>query len=265
MATCRKTPCRAMRGRRKTPAICGSGTAPNGSTAARRGGRRASRESRVPTSSVSRPARYDFVDRHRRQAGDVPADRADPVDRCQRQAGDLPADAADCTVDVTGLVAGQAAQDTAIAGKAPTVHTHAQADVTNLVSDLALKAPLANPTFTGDPKAPTPATADNDTSIATTAYVKANLATIVGGAIISDTAPGRLKLDNFGSRATAATPSSGTMTATPRSGCRSMSRRRSTDHSRLDLRRSLLRLQDRAEPLGLERQGRRHRHRCRDD
>jgi hypothetical protein len=34
-------------------------------------------------------------------------------------------------------------------------------------------ATLANPTFTGDPKAPTPATADNDTSIATTAFVKA--------------------------------------------------------------------------------------------
>jgi Chaperone of endosialidase/Collagen triple helix repeat (20 copies) len=37
-------------------------------------------------------------------------------------------------------------------------------------------APLASPIFTGDPKAPTPATADNDTSIATTAYVKSNLA-----------------------------------------------------------------------------------------
>ena len=34
-------------------------------------------------------------------------------------------------------------------------------------------APLDSPSFTGDPKAPTPATADNDTSIATTAYVKA--------------------------------------------------------------------------------------------
>jgi hypothetical protein len=32
-----------------------------------------------------------------------------------------------------------------------------------------------SPVFTGDPKAPTPATADNDTSIATTAFVKANL------------------------------------------------------------------------------------------
>ncbi len=38
-------------------------------------------------------------------------------------------------------------------------------------------ASTTSPTFTGDPKAPTPATADNDTSIATTAYVKANLAT----------------------------------------------------------------------------------------
>lgn len=37
---------------------------------------------------------------------------------------------------------------------------------------LNLKADLASPTFTGDPKAPTPATADNDTSIATTAFVQ---------------------------------------------------------------------------------------------
>lgn len=36
-----------------------------------------------------------------------------------------------------------------------------------------LKADLASPTFTGDPKAPTPSTGDNDTSIATTAFVKA--------------------------------------------------------------------------------------------
>ena len=34
-------------------------------------------------------------------------------------------------------------------------------------------ATLASPTFSGDPKAPTPATGDNDTSIATTAFVKA--------------------------------------------------------------------------------------------
>ena len=33
------------------------------------------------------------------------------------------------------------------------------------------KAPIASPTFTGDPKAPTPTAGDNDTSIATTAFV----------------------------------------------------------------------------------------------
>lgn len=38
---------------------------------------------------------------------------------------------------------------------------------------LALKANLASPTFTGDPKAPTPARFDNDTSLATTEFVKA--------------------------------------------------------------------------------------------
>ena len=43
--------------------------------------------------------------------------------------------------------------------RAASTHTHAQADVTNLVTDLAAKAPLASPTFTGDPKAPTPSPA----------------------------------------------------------------------------------------------------------
>lgn len=38
---------------------------------------------------------------------------------------------------------------------------------------LALKANIASPTFTGNPAAPTPAPGDNDTSIATTAYVMA--------------------------------------------------------------------------------------------
>ncbi|WP_442881849.1 gp53-like domain-containing protein, partial [Devosia sp.] len=37
---------------------------------------------------------------------------------------------------------------------------------------LGLKAPLASPNFTGDPTAPTPPPLDNDTSLATTAFVK---------------------------------------------------------------------------------------------
>ena len=44
------------------------------------------------------------------------------------------------------------------------------------VSDNALKANLASPTLTGDPLAPTPALNDNDTSIATTAFVVAQIA-----------------------------------------------------------------------------------------
>jgi hypothetical protein len=61
--------------------------------------------------------------------------------------------------DVTGLVAGQAAQDAAI----------------------NLKAPIASPAFTGNPTAPTPSAGDSDTSLATTAFVQSTVATAVGG------------------------------------------------------------------------------------
>lgn len=43
---------------------------------------------------------------------------------------------------------------------------------TTLANALALKAPIANPTFTGNPAAPTPAQFDNDTSLATTEFVQ---------------------------------------------------------------------------------------------
>jgi hypothetical protein len=47
--------------------------------------------------------------------------------------------------------------------------------VDNLSSGLAARAPLASPVFTGDPQAPTPTAADNDTSLATTAYVSTGI------------------------------------------------------------------------------------------
>ena len=50
-----------------------------------------------------------------------------------------------------------------------------QALATALDTELLLKAPLASPAFTGNPTAPTPNDADNDTSIATTAFVKNQL------------------------------------------------------------------------------------------
>jgi hypothetical protein len=53
---------------------------------------------------------------------------------------------------------------------------------------LNLKAPLASPVFTGNPTAPTPSPGDNDTSIATTAFVT-NAVTAAGGVVPSNTNP----------------------------------------------------------------------------
>lgn len=54
----------------------------------------------------------------------------------------------------------------------PDTHTHAIADVTNLSTQLAAKAPLASPALTGTPTAPTAAGGTNTTQVATTAFVK---------------------------------------------------------------------------------------------
>lgn len=48
-----------------------------------------------------------------------------------------------------------------------------ESGVTNLTSDLAAKAPLASPAFTGTPTAPTASPNTNNTQLATTAYVDA--------------------------------------------------------------------------------------------
>jgi Concanavalin A-like lectin/glucanases superfamily len=48
----------------------------------------------------------------------------------------------------------------------------AESQVTNLVTDLAARAPLASPALTGTPTAPTPPGGDNSTRLATTAYVQ---------------------------------------------------------------------------------------------
>lgn len=50
-------------------------------------------------------------------------------------------------------------------------------------------AKLASPVFTGDPQAPTPATADNDTSIATTAFVKSAISAAGSVATVAAAAP----------------------------------------------------------------------------
>lgn len=51
-------------------------------------------------------------------------------------------------------------------------HNHVVSNVDGLQSALDAKAPLASPTFTGTPKAPTATASNNTTQIATTAFVQ---------------------------------------------------------------------------------------------
>lgn len=62
--------------------------------------------------------------------------------------------------------------------RAAAVHTHVESDVTSLVTDLGLKAPLANPALTGVPTSTTAAANTNTTQIATTAFVVGQAATV---------------------------------------------------------------------------------------
>lgn len=54
---------------------------------------------------------------------------------------------------------------------------------------VALRAPLASPVFTGSPAAPTPTPGDNDTSIATTAFVTAAVTAAGSGHTMGTAAP----------------------------------------------------------------------------
>lgn len=81
------------------------------------------------------------------------------------------------TVDKYGRVV-SATSPTTVAGYGLTdVYTTTQID-----GALALKAPLDSPTFTGVAKATTPAAATNTDQIATTAFVKAAITALIGGA-----------------------------------------------------------------------------------
>lgn len=60
--------------------------------------------------------------------------------------------------------------------------TGIMASQSDLASALALLAPKASPVLTGNPTAPTPAPGDNDTSIATTAFVANAIAALISSA-----------------------------------------------------------------------------------
>lgn len=82
----------------------------------------------------------------------------------------------------------------------PTVDAALSTTSTNPVQNkvvktaLDVKAPLTSPTFTGTPKSVTPASTDNSANIATTAFVKSNMVSIVSGnyrQTILDVKPGQ--------------------------------------------------------------------------
>lgn len=65
-----------------------------------------------------------------------------------------------------------------------TTNIHGITDTANLVytSDLSTKAPINSPTFTGTPAAPTATAGTNTTQIATTAFVRTEVANLVSSA-----------------------------------------------------------------------------------
>ena len=73
-------------------------------------------------------------------------------------------------VSLTAVYAAKTHASTHAAGGSDAV-TLTQAQITNLTTDLAAKAALASPTFTGTPAAPTAAVDTDTTQVATTAYV----------------------------------------------------------------------------------------------
>ena len=75
-----------------------------------------------------------------------------------------------------------------VAGKTGAVVLN-ESDITNLPTDLALKAPLASPPFTGNPTAPTAAPGNNSTQIATTAFVTSAVAAGGGGGGLPSASP----------------------------------------------------------------------------
>jgi hypothetical protein len=91
---------------------------------------------------------------------------------------------------LTTSVNANTASITANTNSIATINTNVAANtssITSINTSLGSKANIASPAFTGVPTAPTPATSDNSTTIATTEYVKANLATVSAGTLTGTT------------------------------------------------------------------------------
>lgn len=92
------------------------------------------------------------------------------------------AQAAAIAAAATDATTKAAAAQAAAVQRANHTGTQAQATIVNLVSDLAAKASLNNAALTGVPTAPTASAGTNTTQIASTAFVRAEVAAVVGAA-----------------------------------------------------------------------------------
>ena len=97
---------------------------------------------------------------------------------------------------ISGLLANQSdliaelnSRDTANRALSNATGELPQAQITGLTTALAAKAPLSSPALTGTPTAPTPATSDNSTQLATTAMVQAAISDAVTAALQSRELP----------------------------------------------------------------------------
>jgi hypothetical protein len=94
----------------------------------------------------------------------------------------LPTTVSSHTSSITTNTNSIATLNTNVSANTSSITTNTNNISTN-TADILLKAPIASPAFTGVPIAPTPSTSDNSTQLATTAYVKANLATVSAGTL----------------------------------------------------------------------------------
>lgn len=101
----------------------------------------------------------------------------------------------------------------------PSTHSHAESDVTSLVSDLAAKAALASPSLTGAPTAPTAAVDTNTTQLASTAFVLAQAASatpLINGSAATGTSTRYARADHVHPTDTSRAPlASPALTGTP--------------------------------------------------
>jgi hypothetical protein len=96
---------------------------------------------------------------------------------------------------VTSAGAASAAPVQSVATRTGTV-TLTHSDITDWGTALAPYAPLASPTFTGTPAAPTPTGGDNSTKLATTAFVAGAVAAGTAGVASFNTRTGIVALTN---------------------------------------------------------------------